>query len=451
MGNGLPASAVTINYNCGAANQAAKMSCNGFWPLGGTEVRALMSCDGKLIMGTGYWMDVPTANDQKYNGAAILQLKDGNSQFEIEHVFPPQDNAVTMLLHANFRKPTNVWVPVASTWNSAGFSNLYYRDYATNSWHFAQTIAQSPSTAGSDTNATPQIRSAIVYDDPVTNISRLFLGESPNGIFSLPYDTTALGKLGKAKLELSIKDIPPLPNSRQLRVMSFGILKNKLYATVSNRLYERVNGISPTWRLAFEDPDVGMSETGYRGLTPVGDNYFFAAREGTKGAICKLTPPTSQNAPWTQTVAFDLIAKLSAAWGALYGQPSMKSTYTISGYNNMVWFQPSAGSHWALWIGLQSVVVNNPPSMPVVKAGKDTFAANGTYLVWNFNAKGDWHIGMLPLVTAQPMVSLRVGLPAPFQGATRFYMGGFDCNHAAAHNTAYLVSAPFSRLIEGEL
>jgi hypothetical protein len=329
-----------------------------------------------------------------------------------------------------------------------GFGDLHYRDWNNNSWHFAQQVSSSPPGARE-----PQIRSAFNYTDPETDTSRLFLGESPNGVYSLAHDPNARGGLGPATLELNCSELETNEGAKQNRVMTFGVVRGKLYAGVHNRLYERQNGAHASWVLVHEDHDVGDSESGFRGLTTVGgefsdDGFFFVAREGENAAILKLAPPKSAGAPWTQTVEYDMPARLSEAWTQLYGG-TVGAGYGIAGYNNMTWFQPRGPSGpWALFVGIEAFVGKHPASMPVIEHNNYKLHAIGAYLVWNFEADARWRLNHLPPVTSQPMVACRTGLVNPF-GGTRFYIAGYDCNYEPSHNSGFVVSLDMARMLDG--
>jgi hypothetical protein len=442
MGDGLPASAITINLDCGGATDAAVLNEAG-WPITATEIRVLAAYDDKLFAAAGLWMYDPTAADPPNPGPCILRLDSGNGDVVIEHSFRGIDTGLTLLYSAWFADVKKT-VFVASTWNSR-YCDLYVRDYSSSSWHFAQCLVeQAPG------GSTMQIRSAITYTDPVDGVSRLFLGQQPHGIHSLAYDENARGGLGAATLELDTSEVDLIEYSTNARVMSFAVLSGELYCTVLNNLYRRENGPNACWHKVHTDTDeIGSSEAGWRGLTHAGPDpggYFFVAREGSKAAILKLVP--GADGTWTQTVSLDLIEALEAAWSGLYGGP-VKVNYVIAAYNDMVWLQPPGKTHWALWIGIEATVREHPASMPVVlKPGYADIAALGSYLVWNWDKQGEWRLNQLPAVTSQPMVACRCGMPAPFPGGARFYVGGHDCNSIEAHNTGFLVSFETGRMVE---
>ena len=53
----------------------------------------------------------------------------------------------------------------------------------------------------------------------------------------------------------------------KLRVTSFAECNDRLYATVGQQIYERIDGASPQWRQIYANRNPGQSETGLRGLT----------------------------------------------------------------------------------------------------------------------------------------------------------------------------------------
>jgi hypothetical protein len=443
MGNGIPADAVKIYLDCGEKNAAPARRADNGWPFGCTEVRNLMAYDGKLFVGTGLWTDVPTAGDVQNPGCAIMRLDSGGDPLVIEHSFTGADTAVCLLHVARFEKPVKFTVPIASTWKNKS-THIYYRDYPSSSWHYARDI--KPLTD----DGTPQVRSAFNYTDPITGISLLFLGHS-NGIYSLGHDPDARGGLGELTLELDTTDFPPNTTEKQApaRVMSFSTMSGKLYATIFNRLFERQNGVAPTWELVWEDVDIGVSDSGLRGLTHGGGDpgYFFVARTSNKCAILRLVPEAGG---WRHTIEYDLDVEVAKAWSELYGG-KVTVTYGIAGYNDMVWFQAPGSPHWSLFVGFQAFVGEHPSSLPTIAMDNDTVMALGCYLVFNFQGRGEWRLNHLPAVTSQSMVSCRVGCPAPFPNGTRFFIGGYDCNFEPSHNSGFLVALDMDRMIEGAI
>ena len=55
-----------------------------------------------------------------------------------------------------------------------------------------------------------------------------------------------------------------------LTVDSFAECNGRVYATVGQHVYERIDGAEARWRLLYTNPHPGHSETGLRGLTAIG-------------------------------------------------------------------------------------------------------------------------------------------------------------------------------------
>ena len=101
----------------------------------------------------------------------------------------------------------------------------------------------------------------------------------------------------------------------RLRVTSFAECNDRLYATVGQQIYERVDGATPSWRLIYTNPNPGRSQSGLRGLTaapsPNGQGHvLLAAVEGTAGQIIRVDPRDGSEA-----TDLDLHDFLSRAWG----------------------------------------------------------------------------------------------------------------------------------------
>jgi hypothetical protein len=436
MPSGIDAKNVIVHYDCGPKNKKSVMNCTGLQPVGGTETKLLTTAaSGKLFMGTGMWLDTPVAGEAAAGCTVQVMSAGANKKFEIENVFPVQDTATSILYNCSFTNPVAATRFIVGTWNSRGWDDIWVRDSTTGSWNISQRIA-----TGKDPS---QQRSAIMFTDPVVNVSRLFIGNQPWGIFSMTYDTNCRGGLSPVTWEFDTTKLPPPPtNAPYPRVASFAVLNNKLYATVASSIYERVNGKDPSWKLAWTDPNPGTSDTGLRGLTAMASSgYMFAAREGGQGAILKLTP----GSPWKMEIAYDMIKELSAAWTRLYGA-TVKSSYTIAAYNDMKLVQMPAG-HWVMVVGFQSFVNQFPKNMPTQNLPQKggNLMALGCFMTWNYFKDGKWRFNHLPAVTSQDMVATRT--VCLFDG--RMFMGGYDCNkEPGQHNSAWCVSTPLNNLMD---
>ena len=148
-----------------------------------------------------------------------------------------------------------VSILLASTWDLTGEVDVFARDDATGAWA-AEPLEYDERIRGN--RHLSQIRSFGAHRDRVTGISYAFAGNDPHGIISGVYDPTAPGRVRWSQTPeldvstISLADFPGLEG--RLRVTSFAECNDRLYATVGQQIYERIDGAAPHWRLIYTNP-----------------------------------------------------------------------------------------------------------------------------------------------------------------------------------------------------
>jgi hypothetical protein len=187
--------------------------------------------------------------------------------------------------------------------------------------------------------------------------------------------------------------------------------------------------------LLYTNSQPGYSETGLRGLTCVADpegseHVLLAAVEGTVGRIVRIDPKTG-----AERTEVNVNTLLGEAWGT-------RLIYVISAYNGMAVVPAERDGQAArLLIGIEAKFAKGV-QIPEGRTQVAGFDGGGWYLLRDSKAHyglhkiGDRHPG-----TGRPLVSTREILVSPF-GDRRLYFAGYDANKVAAHNTAWVVSAP---------
>jgi len=412
--------------------------------MGGTELRQLVVHQGKLYAANGYWEDRPGA--EGVQGSQILVLDAPAAGWRVEHVFGDRlprgayrDFVVSTLTSVRFATdgtgaalPGAVPMLVASTWDRTGMSRVFTRDEATGAWS-ATVLAQDPPQP----NFLPQIRSFGFHRDRRTGVDRIFAGHSPRGIFSGVYDAAAKRIRWDPQSEfdfaMASRDANP-GTADWLRADSFAEANGVLYASVGQQIFVRDDGNRPAWRLVYTNPKPGHSETGLRGLTAIanpkgGGQVLLATVEGNASRIIRVDP-----ADGTVTSELDLVDFLAKAWG-------VRATYVIAAYNDMARVpEPPRGE--ALVIGLESFIprpATLPPGQSSVDVGYGRLEAGGWYLIRHPDARYELKQIVLPPAQTRDLVAVRTAIASPFAGETGvLYLGGYDANKAAAHNTAWI-------------
>ena len=420
-----------LSYIAGGRDTAGRF-------MGGTEMRLLVAHGGQLYAGNGYWEDRP--GPEGVQGAQIVVLDAPGAQWRVDHQFDermpngrPRDLAVGALFEARFATderraalPRPVSLLIASNWDLTGATRVFTRDDATGAW-VATTLAQERP----DPNFLPQIRAFGSHRDAVTGIDLVFAGQDPRGIFSGTYDPAVAGRIRwSAAPELDLSGVSTAGISGRngyLRVPSFAEADGRLYATIGQQVYERVDGATPQWRLVYTNPRPGHSETGLRGLTAIpgaGGEVLLAAIEGNASRIIRIDPRNGG-----ETTELDVDDFLGQAWG-------MRPNYTIVAYNNM------AKIGGSLLMGVMAFIprtVSAAAGHALVDVGYGQVESGGWYLVRGPDAR--YTLRRVAADFGHPLVSVRTIAPSPFAGDAAIYFGGYDANKAPAHNTAWVARA----------
>ena len=426
-----------VSYTAGSRDVAGRF-------MGGTEIRNLVASGGKLYAANGYWEDAPGPLTAR-TGPQVLVLDAPGKPWRVDHEFDermlngrPRHIAISALGEVTFRTDRHgapLVEPVsrllASTWDVTARRMVFSRDPKTGEWSgaFVAQGVQAP-------RFLPQIRSFGFHRDRVTGADMVFAGDT-DGIFSGTFDPAVPGQIGWnttpefATAGLDLQAFPGM--SRGLRISSFAEAGGRLFAAVGEQVWVRQDGAAPGWRHLYTNPSPHFSETGLRGLTAVSEpgksEFLLAAVEGNNARIVRIDPATG-----TDATDLDLGQLLDTSWGT-------HVTYVIAAYNDMV-----RGAHSPagddLLIGLEAYIPATSPRPP-----------GHTVLDLNHGVEGGaWFLIRHPgghyelhQVTAnfpgmgENLVSVRTFAASPFpveKGA--FYVGGYDCNEVAAHDTAWI-------------
>jgi hypothetical protein len=338
--------------------------------------------------------------------------------------------------------PAPVQILLSSSWDRTGTDAIFSRDDATGTW--TTTILSQDATSP---NFLPQVRSIGTHRDRQTGVDRVFAGTDPRGIYSGVYDPSAPGRIAwSAEPEFDPRTtradaFPGLEG--HLRISSFAECNGSLFAAVGQQVWQRIDGATPHWQLRYTNPQLFYSQTGLRGLTAIADpaggpaQVLLAAVEGNHARIVRIDPRDG-----TETTDLDLGALLDRAWHTRVG-------YMIAAYNDMAPLRESRGAQ-VLVIGLEAYISAASPPSPglVVLDPAHRLEGGGWYLVRHADGHYDLHqITGLPESIGGRLIATRTIVASPFAGDPNVYMGGYDANITAAHNTAWIVRAPVATVL----
>jgi hypothetical protein len=421
--------------------------------MGGTELRNLTVHDGKLYAGLGYWEDRPGFEGPQ--GATILVLDGPSASWRVDHVFDARmpsgmrrDFTTSALQSVRFTTgrngaplPVPVDILLASSWDRTGTDAIFSRDDATGAWT-ETTLSQDPPAP----NFLPQVRSLATHRDRLTGVDLVFAGTDPRGIFSGAYDPSEPGRIAWSPgpefdpRTLRADAFPGLEG--HLRISSFAECNGSLYAAVGQQIWQRVDGATPQWRLRYTNPHPFYSQTGLRGLTAIADpagngQVLLAAVEGNNARLVRIDPRDG-----SETTDLDLGPLLDRAWQTHVG-------YMIAAYNDMTTLPDPQGGE-VLLIGLEAYIRHGAPLSPgyLELDGSHHLEGGAWYLVRHVDGQYDLHqvTGSLAGLAGR-LVATRTIVASPFAGDSNVYLGGYDANITAAHNTAWIVRAPVATVL----
>jgi len=423
--------------------------------LTGTEIRSLVAFDGKLFASSGIWMDPDVAAaDQPGPQVFVLDRSENTGgrwrlDFELsERLDLPGQRPdgfrryVTVSVLAAVRLETDakgepldepVSLLLAGAWDRHDATNIWVRTVR-GEWTEVALIegAQPPVLVGPGVCAR-HVRSFVAHRDAETGVDLVFAGTSggddvdgcPALIFSGVYDPDSPGGLRWAAEPEPWFD-PPNPYDR---VTSMAAVGGKLYATVCGKVFERVDGATPGWRLAYAHPDdfcpAGPGENGFRGATPIpceAGDCLLLSMEGWRPNITRL----ELDGGIVAHQELDTDEFLATSWNTPVG-------YAIVAYDTAARFELPGGK-WVTLLGLEA-------STPLVEGNWNFWHPHASYLVRS--ESGTYELRRISDPTIEdepPLVSTRTMLASPFpEDAGRvIYAGGFDANGKTADDTAWL-------------
>ena len=338
-------------------------------------------------------------------------------------------------------KPVSILL--ASTWDLTGEVDVFARDDATGAWT-AEPLAYDERIPGN--RHLSQMRSFGSHRDRVTGIDYAFAGNDPHGIISGVYDPTAPGRIRWSQtpeLDISTISLAEFPGLEgRLRVTSFAECNDRLYATVGQQIYERIDGAAPHWRLIYTNRNPGHSESGLRGLTAIPSpdgrgQVLLAAVEGTAARIVKVDPSDGSEA-----TDLDLREFLSKAWG-------MEVGYTIAAYNNMTAVRGPMERRSFDWTGgLHPAGYAGAAGHKLFQIGHGRLEGGAWYLIRHSNGGYDLRQRPRSPRPTHGVDAVDRGFAIPGD-SDAIYFAGFDANKSPVHNTAWIVRSTIEAAIGG--
>jgi hypothetical protein len=443
------------------------LDVNGHF-MGGTEMRGLVPHAGKMYACNGYWVDNP--GPEGVQNFQVLELDGPQSQgYNWFQEFNAGTNELACSTMGEYTFTTdytgsavNAPTLLMGDWNNGPSPipvGLYAFDDGAQTW--TRTTVASEVPAG----GAPQIRAiSQPYIDTLVspNVSTVYLGEAPTGIFPCTYNAAIAGKVQCSSTpEFVLSEVPFPANgycNTQLRPTSFAVANGTLYVAICQQIYARTNGPQSTcavqqvlvsavcqqrWNAVFTNPNPKNTNTGFRGITAVphinvgsctsGTSDLLVVTEGSGPIVWRYDPTC--NVGYNELGYRQFVATV---WGM---QPL---GYMIGAYSNV----PLINGVW--WIGIEAFVPSNTQTATnhflwnvTTGGGNSGMLDSGAWYLTR-DALANYQIEQIPYLYRRPVVSTRVIATSPF-GDGNMFMGGFDANGGTApqqlptHNTSWIV------------
>ncbi len=316
----------------------------------------------------------------------------------------------------------------------------------------------------------------------------VYAGVNPSGILRGVWSSSAHTLVFDPTPELSVA--PGAPGVPAQKVTGFADCAGALYATINTKLYRRNDGILAPgvarWVLVYQEPPVGVHNSGLRGITCItqhGSPSLLVSTEGN-GDVYRLDDlprgqidASSSAAPGAgvtglvSTLEFSpipAIRQMLAAEGTTVPEKGRGSiAYVIAAYNNGDFDSVSIDGAERQPFGFEWGYLDScPPTRTCgpVASGIVHFDAAACFAVRTpLSSTQDYDLRCLsgpdfavpgrvgnPIRSGQAFVSIRTIVPSPF-GDHRLYYGGYDCNFYPADGTAWVATSALDALHLGNV
>jgi arylsulfatase A-like enzyme len=404
--------------------------------MNGTEVLKITAHKGALFAGTSMWME----SDPDLDGCQVLVKETSGSAWKIDLPFGSEHGRLTSLTSFEFRtnhrgetiKPVRILLASPTTRRGGTISVWSRRDKA-GGW--------SEMPLGKARGAA-QIRGMGFHRDRVTGIDMVFAGVS-----GTKASAASLGMLtGSYKAGVPGRMVwnrePELVLSSGERFMEFAVCNGLLYASSSNHIFQRTDGLDPFWKSVYYDPRQS-APGGLRGLVTVPTTGGRSNEQSllfiSKGKIYRLDPAKGHQV----SLELDIAAYVAK-------QRDLPINGSLAGYNKIVHHAESEGP--GLWlIGFQcsydqKYIESGGAEKHHIKVRNDGkrpiryFASEGNYLIRAVkNGKPFYELRTIEKTQDSQVGAVRTICRSPFEKEDNvLYMGGVDCNGMPSHDTAWI-------------
>mmetsp|Transcript_78412 Transcript_78412/g.243157 ORF Transcript_78412/g.243157 Transcript_78412/m.243157 type:complete len:813 (+) Transcript_78412:46-2484(+) len=421
--------------------------------LSGTEIVHLFPYKGKLFGGTGYWKAVGA-----FRPAEIVRLDCPLCEWVLESPIAPYAGRVESLKSVTWttdKDGAKLSSPVEALMGGfymdmtgEGQCHIVRRDDATKEWKDSVYWRRTPF----DTNYL-SARAFVLYHDPVTKTDGLFLSSGMDGIVRGTYKAS--------NPSLAHFDSNTESGKVETRPLALTICDGRLYFTASSYIQRRINGQSPKWEKVFDMAEHDTSGTvdeavgGIRGISTItnpgiaaGESLLFAwaPNAASEGCMIRLDPD-GDSFKWTEEACTRQVEK--DYLGTNKDNLEALVTFVIANYNAVLEVPKPSGGVVHL-IGFQVLMyaysyhemATDPVQTLSCSSGKPlSYFAGSGYLIRrsanDYEARTPGGPRWDPMAIFPKQVAVRALSTSPF-GDGAVFVGGYDCNHFDAKDTAWV-------------
>jgi hypothetical protein len=408
--------------------------------LGGSEVLQLIGHKDMLFASVGYWQDGSNiwygGNNNNIGWGQIIRLDGPNGAWQED-----------LFLGANFLRPEilkqiiftkdqlgNHLSEPDTVLIAAGYSPNYFTNTVTvksfvrndlnGTWGESQ-IVQGSFPAGENYS----IRDIEIYTDQQTGLEYVFASVGTQGIYKGSYNPGVPGKI----------DWIATPEFGPLSIRPLGISKanETLYFSSGSKIYQRINGATPTYTVAHDFSDLSTSINsavgGVRGLTTINNP------SENNEALLLMWCPDSQS----QGIIYRLEPDEFGGFTRIY---ESKLSVLVENY------LPGANANYVLGAYNEFYSYTDPLTSDTLHlVGFEASISGGGYPTWNGyykgalfakrNSAGQYFIEEINGAVGDndpALVANRCYVVSPFLNEDGLYYGGFDPNGYSATNMAWI-------------
>ncbi len=438
-----------------------------------TETMALASQDGHLFAATGQW---------EYSGpkpaGQVLVKRSANAPWSVVET----TEALRVQAVDSFPIPADQGLGPG---HSLLITQTIVNGRSELQWLLDGATSFSPADSFGLATASVDVRSFGAHESD--GMWSVYAGANPTGVLAGTWSKTEHTLVFDPKPEVAAPRgaSPSVPSQK---VTAFAQCAGALYVTFDTRLYRRNDGDLPPdiarWVLLYQEPPVGVHNSGLRGLTCVshdGSPSLLVSTEGN-GDVERFdhlpsgridadpsAGPGDRVAQLNPVLEFQPIPalrQLLAAQGTIVPTSGKGSIdYVIAAYNNFESVEIDDVTRQLF--GIEHAYLGGCPSTRVcgpTAVGAATFDAAACFAVRTDEAgKVDYTLRCLggpqftpvtpvgnPIRQGQAFVSIRTIKQSPF-GDGRLYLGGYDCNFYPADGTAWVASTSIASLQPDQL